>query len=64
MTINEHIQLFKRGFLTVPAVRLTEDNWPVVFEWADSKPFFSPAPADGEPMPITGLTVFEPTGRN
>lgn len=57
-------QYFRRGWFTIKAVRLTEDNINAVWEWADSKHFYSPQPAEGEPMPITGLTVFELTGRN
>jgi hypothetical protein len=57
------IQQFTRGLFTIDAVQLTGDNINDVFEWADSKPFFSPAPAAGDPMPVTGLTVFTPTGR-
>lgn len=59
------LQQFTRGWFTIDAVQLTEDNLWDVFEWADSKPFYGPAP-DGwtDPTPpITGLTVFEPTGR-
>ncbi len=43
-------------------VRLTRDNGPAVWDWADSKPFFSPTP-DGSGLEITGLTVFTPSGR-
>jgi hypothetical protein len=57
------LRLFRRGWFTIEAVQLTRENLSAVFEWADSKPFFGPAPAEGEPMPVTGLTVFEPTGR-
>lgn len=57
------LKQFQRGWFTVDAVQLTRENLPEVFEWANSKPFFGPA-LDGGPMPITGLTVFETTGRN
>jgi hypothetical protein len=57
------LQHFRRGWFTVDAVQLTPDNGAAAWEWADSKPFYGAAPAEGEPMPITGLTVFTPTGR-
>jgi len=59
------IQLFERGFFkNIEAVQLTEDNLWDVFEWADSKPFFGPKDhPDDKQHPITGLTVFEPSGR-
>lgn len=55
---------FRRGWFTVPAVQLTEANLWQVFEWADSKPFCGPKQAGDKQHPITGLTVFESTGRN
>lgn len=58
------LQYFSRGWFTVPAVQLTEDNLWQVFEWADSKPFYGPRQVEGDLLPITGLTVFEPSGRN
>lgn len=58
------LQYFRRGFFTVPAVQLSKDNLWQVFEWADSKPFFGPKQDGDTEAPITGLTVFEPTGRN
>jgi hypothetical protein len=58
------LQHFHRGWFTVEAVQLTEDNLWQVFEWSDSKPFYGPKTDDNQPHPITGLTVFEPTGRN
>ncbi len=57
------LKLVKRGIFTVQAVQLTPENLWDVFEWADSKPFIGPATED-EKSPITGLTIFEPTGRN
>lgn len=51
------LQYFKRGWFTVPAVQLTRENLTAVFEWADSKPFIEPDQS------CSGLTVFEPTGR-
>lgn len=61
MTLN--LQQFKRGYVTVEAVQLTPEKVWDVFEWADSKPFIGPA-TDDDKAPITGLTIFEPTGRN
>ncbi len=55
-TIDLTLEQFTRGWFMVDAVRLTRENLNAVFEWADSKPFHGP---DG----ITGLTVFELTGR-
>ena len=52
------LQYFKRGWFTVPAVQLTRDNINDVFEWANSKPFIEPDQS------CSGLTVFEPAGRN
>lgn len=63
-TVTLTVEQFHRGWSTIDAVQLTEENLWAVFEWADSKPFYSPATAVGQPLPITGLTVFEPTGRN
>ena len=56
-------QQFKRGWFTIDAVQLTPENGAQVWEWADSKPFYGPAPAEGPLRPVTGLTVFTPTGR-
>ncbi len=57
------VRLHRAG-VTVEAVQLTEANHNAVFEWADSKPYFSPRPAGiTGPLPITGLTIFTPTGR-
>ncbi|GAA0495232.1 hypothetical protein Ade02nite_19010 [Paractinoplanes deccanensis] len=59
------VQLFERGFFkNIQAVRLTRENLWDVFEWADSKPFYGPKGEGDTEQPITGLTVFEPTGRN
>lgn len=57
-------RLFRRGWFTIEAVQLTEDNLWAVYEWADSKPFYGPKTDESLPHPITGLTVFESTGRN
>lgn len=57
------LQHFRRGWFLIEAVQLTPENGAAVWEWADSKPFYGPAPTAGGPMPITGLTVFTPTGR-
>lgn len=60
-----HIRIFERGlFKNIEAVQLTKDNLWDVFEWADSKPFYGPKGEGDTAHPITGLTVFEPTGRN
>lgn len=58
------LEQFTRGWFTIDAVQLTEDNLWAVFEWADSKPYFGPKAEGDEQHPITGLTVWEPTGRN
>jgi hypothetical protein len=58
------LQQFRRGWFTIDAIQLTEANLWQVFEWADSKPFAGPKVEAAGPHPITGLTVFEPTGRN
>lgn len=58
------LQQFRRGWFVTDAVQLTEANLRDVFEWADSKPFYGPKTDEAMPYPITGLTVFEPTGRN
>jgi hypothetical protein len=57
-TVELTLEQFTRGWFTIDAVQLTPENLNAVFEWADSKPFHGPGGA------ITGLTVFEPTGRN
>jgi len=57
------LQQFTRGWFTVDAVRLTSDNLWDVFEWANSKPFYGPKQSGDQQHPITGLTVFTPTGR-
>lgn len=57
-------QQFTRGYVTIDAAQLTEANLWHVFEWADSKPFYGPKPnEDFSDYPITGPTVFTPTGR-
>lgn len=53
-----NLQQFRRGWFTIDAVQLTPENINQVFEWADSKPFIDPDKS------CSGLTVFEPTGRN
>lgn len=63
MSALDLVHLHRAG-VTVEAVQLSPDNGHLVFEWADSKPFFSPRPeGDDGPLPITGLTIFTPTGR-
>ncbi len=52
-----------RGNFRVQAVQLTEANGPQVWEWAESKPFYGPAVAPGQPLRVTGLTVFTLKGR-
>lgn len=42
-------------------VQLTRENGPAVWEWADSKPFYSPT-ADGG-LEVTGLNVYTPQGK-
>ena len=56
-TVDLVLGQFTRGWFTIDAVQLTPENLNAVFEWADSKPFV-------ENGGVTGLTVFEPTGRN
>jgi hypothetical protein len=43
------------------AVQLTRENGAAVWEWADSKPHYDPAPGGG--LHITGLNVFTAAGR-
>ncbi len=59
------LKVFERGFFrNIQAVKLTRENLWDVHEWADSKPFHGPmANPDDKDFPITGLTVFTPTGR-
>ncbi len=53
-----------RDGATAEAVQLTEANHNAVWEWAESKPYFSPHPPGVTgPLAITGLTIFTPTGR-
>lgn len=56
-------QQFKRGFLTIDAVQLAPENGGQVWEWADSKPFYSPERDRNGQLILTGLAVFTPTGR-
>ncbi len=46
----------------VQAAQLTRETFAEIFEWSPGKQFFGPAP-EGEPMPVTGYTVFTPHGR-
>lgn len=63
MTALNIVKLHRAG-VTVEAVQLTETNHNAVWEWAESKPFFSPNPPGATgPLPVTGLTIFTPTGR-
>lgn len=65
MTALDLVRLHRAG-VTVDAVQLTKANHNAVWEWSDSKPFYSPRPvgvAEDKPLPITGLTIFTPTGR-
>jgi hypothetical protein len=59
-----HLQKFRRGMVVVEAAQLTEGNLWELYEWADSKPFFGPAKDAFSSPTITGLTVWEPTGRH
>jgi hypothetical protein len=52
-------QKFRTGNVHVEAMHLTEQTGPAVWEWADSKPYFSP---EGDGLTITGLRVYTPTG--
>lgn len=64
MPISELLTDFRRGWFTIKAVQLSQDNLWHVCGWADSKPFYGPRPTeDAKDYPITGLTVFTPTGR-
>jgi len=65
MTGLDLVKLHRAG-VTVEAVQLTPETHNAVWEWAESKPFYSPRPADlaeDKPLPITGLTIFTPAGR-
>ncbi len=65
MTALDLVLLYRAG-VTVEAVQLTEANHNIVFEWAESKPYYDPRPhgaAEKDPLPISGLTIFTPAGR-
>lgn len=47
----------------VQAVQLTHENGRAVWEWADSKQFFSPNPTGGGGLVVAGLTIFTDRGR-
>jgi hypothetical protein len=51
------IKRYKKKPVEVQAVQLTPENGPIVWEWADSKPYYEP---DGT---LSGLSIYTLEGR-